>query len=186
MKDKYLFIIVMVCVLCTFGAQNTRAQKMYMDNGKLILDCGEGSGFPQSIVEKESKQKSIETDENLIDGTQNKKVYHKLEIEQSDNTAAIWATAYNTCQNKNTGGVTGWRLPTQREMQLISIFGPAINALTNNGLTTQYWVLTELKAENQYTAAWYVRSSGYSAATLKSNNSYSYRCVREIPVAANL
>lgn len=200
MKDKKIFIITIVCALCTFGAQNARAQKMYMDNNMLILDCGPNSGFPQSIVETQTgKKATINSDNNYVNGIQNKTVYQKLEIEQSDNTTGInWTNAYTACTDKNKDDVTGWRLPTQREMQLISIFGPAIKTLT--GKTNDLpacWALTELSGSgSDYSAGWYVRPDGYSAATPKTNTAaasqnISYRCVREIlvgnsPIAADL
>ena len=98
MKNKHLFIIATVCALCTFRAQDARAQKMYMDGEILILDCGSDSGFPQNIVEKQTGQKAtIQDDINLIHGTQNKTVYQKLEIETSNNSKVTWTAAYNAC-----------------------------------------------------------------------------------------
>jgi hypothetical protein len=184
MKNKHLFIIATVCALCTFGAQDARAQKMYMDGEMLILDCGSDSGFPQNIVEKQTGQKAtIQNDINLIHGSQNKTVYQKLEIETSNNSKVTWTAAYNACAGKNKDGVTVWRLPTQREMHLISIFGTSIKELTKNELAI-CWALTEQPNEG----GWYVRPDGFSAAASKAvsvtedNRDIYYRCVREIPV----
>lgn len=174
MKNKYLFIIAITYALCVFGTPKAQAQKMYMESNKLILDCTPGSGFPQGAVETTMGQK-VTAGNTGINETKNKTVYQKLEIAQSSITSTTWSNAKTACSNKGTG----WRLPTQREMQLIAMFSPAIKGLLGTDLTPNNWTLMESSSSNAY----YIDGSGYSGTTNKTANSnLNARCVREISV----
>ncbi|MCD8093458.1 MAG: DUF1566 domain-containing protein [Bacteroides sp.] len=176
MKNKYLFIIAITYALCVFGAQKAKAQKMYMENNMLILDCTESSGFPQKAVETTMGQK-VTTGYTGINETKNKTVYQKLEIAQTTIMGITWSNAKTTCSKKGAG----WRLPTQREMQLIAKFSLAITALLGEEgrVTSNNWTLMESGNDN----AFFVDGSGYSGITGKNSASINARCVREISVS---
>lgn len=197
MKIKYLFIKITACALCILGTQEAEAQKLYKEGEIIILDCGPDSGFPQTMVETQMGQKTIDNPSNsggpatnnTETGNINQTVYIKLEIAGSDEKKAgggtkfTWADAYTACTSKNTGGQTGWRLPTMREQQLIWIFKTAIKALSaglNEG-DGHYWSATE--SSNSNSACCTNMGYSYSGYRGKTNNGGDciVRCVREIP-----
>lgn len=195
MKSNYLFISIIICTLYICGTQKAVAQKVYKENNKIILDCGLDSGFPQEAVETATGQKFIEpkadamAENNDETGTINETVFYKLEIAASDLNNANWVNAYNACKSKGTtanGEI--WRLPTQKELMLMYVFRSAIAALGGTMNTSPYekdsyyWSCTELTN----TEARYVDfSGGYVYRRAKSENIH-VRCVREIPVPADL
>lgn len=71
-----------------------------------------------------------------------------------------------------------WRLPTQRELQLMWLFREGINTIySGNQLqTVKYWSATEKDATN----AWFVDfSTTPSSASATKTTSYNVRCVRD-------
>lgn len=71
-----------------------------------------------------------------------------------------------------------WRLPTQRELQLMWLFREGINAIYagNQLQTVKYWSATEKDAAN----AWFVDfSTTPSSASATKTTSYNIRCVRD-------
>ena len=92
MKIKYLFIKITACALCILGTQEAEAQKLYKEGEIIILDCGPDSGFPQTMVETQMGQKTIDNPSNsggpatnnTETGNINQTVYIKLEIAGSD------------------------------------------------------------------------------------------------------
>ena len=184
------------------------AQKMYMSSGKLILDMTEAAGMPsgvQTTVQKfpnagssyNPSDQGTAMANNTENGSINALVYAKLEIAASNvNTSAVlatgdhlmsWATAFLACKNLNVSGRTGWRLPTQRELMVMSIFKPAAEALLGaNFRDYGLWSITETDNQPQ---AWTVNfrsgtgSSSGNGATDRiaktTSNLYQARCVRE-------
>jgi hypothetical protein len=61
---------------------------------------------------------------------------------KSQSTAA-WDAAWANCQNLDHNGVTGWRLPTQKELMEAYIHGirsaVSINWITQASLNSWYW-----------------------------------------------
>lgn len=198
-RTKYLFNAIAMYALCIFGIQEARAQMVYATNDNVvILDCGPDSGFPQGAVSSSKGQKTIQNPSNSgsnssnnTDGTINQAVYIKLQIANANekgtdgkDITANWATAYTTCTAKNTNGESGWRLPTQRESQLIWIFKTALESYSFfTSFTGDYWTGTESTTSDY---SWYIcikdndNNDGYSPDnTLKSTQKY-IRCVKEL------
>ncbi len=92
-----------------------------------------------------------------------------------------WATAFNYCRSANYNG-TGWRLPTQRELQLMRIFRPALEDLIVNNLggvafaVENYWTATEVNT----TTAWAVHLDTSLTNSAPKTSGYHARCVRDM------
>lgn len=190
-------MLVMVFAGLMFPA-GLMAQKVYKDAGnRVILDLTAAAGMPAKAVTNTAK-KWTDTPSNTTGpmtdngekGSINATVFQKLEIAPhcltGDGTIGsaggvfTWADAFNYCKNVNHNG-TGWRLPTQRELQLMYIFRPALESvLTGIGGTVfsaaYYWSATEFTA---YYARYVSFSTGVTSATYKSDT-YRVRCVREV------
>lgn len=94
----------------------------------------------------------------------------KFEVYSSDNaTSGAWADAAGKCPS-------GWRLPTQRELILISVMKDQFSGIT--GLASaSYWSATEYST----TSAWYFGfSTNYTNYATKTNTAYYVRCVRDL------
>lgn len=175
------------------------SQKVYKDGNKVILDLSVASGMPAGAVTNQSKYTGFRPSDNAlgenngISGSINATVFQKLEVAPNDlntagemnNTGTLimnWVTAFDGCKNSNYAG-GDWRLPTQRELQLIYIFKPAIEQIfAEASISTvfssmyYYWSSTEQNALN----SWGVRlSDGYALNNPKANTS-RVRCVREL------
>lgn len=76
---------------------------------------------------------------------------------------------------------TGWRLPTQRELQLMWLLRDAIDQAflprypVRNKLTGTYWSSTEEGA----TTAWYFNFNGPASTKAAKTTQYKVRCVRD-------
>lgn len=189
---KRLVLMVLVAGLLT--PAGLYAQKVYKDGSdKVILDF---EGLPKGAVTEVKKYTTDDTatdNDWLVDEAyskaQNKEVYRKLEIapydmnnkgeivETSLNSFTMdWATAYNGCKNSGYDG-SGWRLPTQRELQFMWIFKDGLEDNAAQFDAEYYWSATE----NATRYAWFVSfGSGYTFNYTKSLGSYRVRCVREV------
>nr|WP_099465362.1 DUF1566 domain-containing protein [Parabacteroides provencensis] len=122
-------------------------------------------------------------------GTWNAKMSTRYQVmrdkltNSSGGTSMTWADAWNACKAySGEGGTAGqWRLPTQRELQMIWVLHPQLigkgGFTTNNDYT---WTATEGsdgKAGNAWTVSLYSGSTNRSFS--KTNNLY-VRCVRDI------
>lgn len=117
-------------------------------------------------------------DEN---GVWNAKMSIKYQVMRADrSTGTDRASAWALCKSYNgEGGGTGqWRLPTQRELEMIWILHPQLigkgsfTALSTN----YYWAATEYTA----TSAWIVSfNNGYVGSNSKTSSLY-VRCVRDL------
>lgn len=177
------------------------AQKVYIDGTSVILDLSVAAGMPAGVVTTTGKtwtgtpanSGSYLTD-NLHDEAINATVYYKLEVAPHDmnNVATIgtsgtftmdWVTAFNGCQSATYDG-GGWRLPTQRELQIMYIFMPALNNLFGEPSVSGtafssavYWSSSEFNAPY----SWYVDFSRGLTTYLSKTYSSRVRCVRELP-----
>lgn len=186
MKRKIRTTLI-VLLLAMAAVAPGYAQKVYKEGGAVILDFGPGSGFPQEAVETVKGKKTAAgtpsnstgpMTDNSESGTINATVYRKLEIAPADESSPIaWAAAYTLCQ---TSRGAGWRLPTQRELQAIYIFMPAIESLLggsgNFRANTEYWSATE---DENSSSAWDWHTENGIASLYKSSSGY-VRCVREL------
>lgn len=194
---KRILLLVMFAGL--MASAGCFAQKVYKDGNKVILDLSVASGMPAGVVTDQSKYMGFTPSGNAlganngISGSINATVFQKLEVAPNDLNAAgaisstgtmtmNWVTAFNGCKGLNYNGGGGWRLPTQRELQLIYIFKPAIEqifaeaSISTAFFDAYYWSSTEQNASN----SWAVRlSDGYALNNPKANTS-RVRCVREL------
>ncbi len=174
------------------------AQKVYKDGNKVILDLSVASGMPAEVVTNQPKYTAFTPKADALgannghDGSINATVFQKLEVAPKDmnkagamdNTGGSmdWVTAFNGCKNLSYNG-EGWRLPTQRELQLIYIFKPAIedifDEIDETPFTNKYyWSSTEY--ENGATNSWVVRFADGSTSYTTKTGSHYVRCVREV------
>jgi hypothetical protein len=211
---KKIVMIVFTGLLISAGLQ---AQKVSIENGKVILDLTEG--MPAGAITSDSKTVMFN---NLIaqhgapsstsalwrsenqEGTTvqtkgeiNKRIFEKLEVAPKDmNNAGViggtgtmtmnWVEAFNGCINSDYDS-GGWRLPTQRELQMMWIFNDALTialpkvSLSPSGTgialsSANYRSATEYDASS----AWNVTFGfGYTNSSLKPNTD-RVRCVREV------
>jgi hypothetical protein len=182
---KKIVMILFAGLLVSAGLQ---AQKVCIENGKVILDLTEAAGMPAGAITNVSKT-ALYADatpsntagpltNNTTTGTINEKVFQKLEIAPSDLGEMNWADAMAGCKNKGQG----WRLPAQRELLLMWIFIEAlVEALpeVDGGATLSpvlYWGATE----SDVSAAWSMNfDTGVTLLSLKKNECL-VRCVREV------
>lgn len=168
-----------------------QAQEVYKDGTRAILDltvdmpAGAITAVKKTWTGTPSNTAGPLTN-NTETGTINATVYRKLEIAPQDLNASgalsasggtmTWVNAFTYCRNLNYNG-TGWRLPTQRELQLIYIFKPALESITGTAFSaTNYWSATESNAS----AAWCVTFVTCLTLTGSKTASLHARCVREL------
>lgn len=97
----------------------------------------------------------------------------RFEVANSNETATMtWANAKAICNAKGAG----WRLPTQKELQLMWILNDLIKAVGGNQLiNTVYWSNTLYSS--LVTSSWGVELK--KTDPYDQNSRYSARCVRE-------
>lgn len=131
---KKILLIAILSILPLWG----HAQSVYKtEDGKVFLDCSPTSRMPQGAVTTVSKVSDGQTE------AEHKQVYQKLEVATTDLIYVTWDWAYSECKGL-AGGTNKWRLPTQRELQLLYLFR---NAFASLGAAFQmdgsvYWSLT--------------------------------------------
>ena len=114
-------------------------------------------------------------------GTWNAKMSIKYQVMRANlGSTTDWTSAWNACKAySGEGGAAGtWRLPTQRELQMIWILHPQ---LIGKGSFTAfdasyYWSSTETNA----TYAWNVNFSNGYVGTFSKTDAYRVRCVRDL------
>jgi hypothetical protein len=184
---KKIFMILFAGLLVSAGLQ---AQEVYIKDGKVILDLTEAAGMPAGAVTDVSKTNlyanaapsntGAPITDNDTNGKINAKVFQKLEIAPSDLEPMTWADAFNACKNKGEG----WRLPTQRELQLMWILKEALKEAFShpdvngsNFLSGSYGSGTE---DSNFYACCVSFKDGMSVNYDKSSDSRNLRCVREV------
>ena len=103
-----------------------------------------------------------------------------LEFSKSSGTTLTWPEAVLHCNSLTHNGKSGWRLPTQKELQQAYIHGirSAAGANFSTTLSTVHWSSTTDASD--YSKAWYVvpatgktvndpKKSGYTALCVRSN-----------------
>jgi hypothetical protein len=208
---KKIVMIVFAGLLVSAGLH---AQKVCIENGKVILDLREAAGMPTDVVTNVSKTARFKElmnpvlgvgapleevlwhidnqESSSVKGEINATVFEKLEVAPKDmNKAGViggtapmtmdWPTAFNGCIN-STYDNGGWRLPTQRELQMIWIFNDALTialpAVSGAALlSVGYRSATEFTASS----AWYV-DFGIGNTNHLNDKTFPYlvRCVREV------
>jgi hypothetical protein len=204
---KKIVIIVFAGLLVSAGLQ---AQKVRIENGKVILDLTEAAGMPAGAITNVSKTAIydnitvsntvltvINGHSNNTDGDINEKVFQKLEVAPKDmNNAGViggggtmtmnWVVAFNGCINSDYDN-GGWRLPTQRELMLILIFRDVLsdNALpvvSGDALLFSPPSDSLYKSATEFDAstAWYMSVFLGIVSYQSKTNTCRVRCVREL------
>ena len=205
MKRKLLIVLLAGLLIPTEGT----AQKVYKDaSNRVVLDSSETGvniGLPAAAVTSTKKYPNgsygtvsntvllfgTGSTINSVTGSINATVYQKLEVAPmsmgSNTTPTLstasatmnWTTAFTRCKNLNYNGGTGWRLPTQRELQLLYIFNTAFDSFfgTSGFNSNTYWSATENSETNVRIVNF--GNGGQTSVSLKTNSNYA-RCVREL------
>lgn len=184
MKRIYLWF---VCIGLLFPLSGY-GQKVYKEGSAFVLNLSEAAGMPagaQTSVHKYTGNYTASNTEYLVNqnlsDSENKQVYYKLQVSEDmlyggDATSMDWAIAYEICKTKLDND---WRLPTQRELQLIYIFrNTFMNKLGMKEFGLQsYWSITE----NTSSKAWIVDfTNGETNVKDKDYGFGKVRCVREM------
>lgn len=115
-------------------------------------------------------------------GEWNAKMSVKFQIMRTDrSTGTDWANAWALCKSysSESGSAGQWRLPTQRELQMIWILHPQL--IGKEGFSafsaSYYWSAMEYNAND----AWIVDFSKGGVGNFSKANTYWVRCVRDLP-----
>ena len=185
---------ILVLFVLGYISMNGYAQKVYKKDNKVYLECTVATGMPAGSITTTAKCVDGAASNSTFRGgsslniyaEENDKIFEKLEIDMSDMAkpgepttfTMDWVTAYDVCKAKNTSGVTGWRLPTQRELMLMYIFRVPLGSMTNNFFDSDYYWSSSEKYGN---TSWNILfSAGNTGTNDKSGKSYRVRCVREV------
>ena len=187
---------LLLIVFASFVAADSYAQRVYEDNGKVIMDA---SLIPNKPVPKARDTDGTMTEkgtnklDNLSSDVSNEKVFRKFEIRKEDASANPmpadqgWLAAIHFCRDLTEDG-GGWRLPTGRELVLmllfknslhkIASFQPFIVDVDND---PYYWSATEPNNRLDIDAV-QIKSVGTpdSHVVWKSFKNGRVRCIRDI------
>ncbi|WP_455638368.1 Lcl domain-containing protein [Parabacteroides sp.] len=197
-KLQYIYktgICLWILILC--GSGSLSAQVATTVNGYPVIDLTALKPLGCILSSSEAAARTVEingktatTDQFLdradgaisgTDGKWNEKMSSRIQVMRNNYSAGYtWVNAYEKCKTyEGEGGAAGeWRLPTQREQQIIKILHPQLvgkggfTAYLNN---STYWTATEFTTGN----AWYVGISGSTAPMAKANTGVA-RCVRDL------
>lgn len=186
-KIKILLTAITVAIISTVSVD---AQKVKVENGKAIIDA---SGLPNTNMVKKARTTNatnsttvpVDDINDLASKKSNETLYQKFEVSKTDNSTSInWMDGVNTACSGTINGTTGWRLPTQRELQLIWILHSRLKALDPSIFTplslNYYWSATLVEGNRYY--SYYLRTINnlfMSSSNPKTNN-YYVRCIREL------
>jgi hypothetical protein len=193
-RNLTLALFVAGCLMTV----NCYAQKVIVEGNKVIVDASalrnittenKATGTDGTTWVKGSNNAS-----NIGSQVSNEKVYYKFEVSKVDNTndksnnlgGLNWVDAVNLCKDLNLDG-TGWRLPTQRELQLIHILRWDLEARTQEGFTEfganyvrEYWSATEY-SESVAAVLYFETSITHLYSHFSGKNStHKVRCIREL------
>lgn len=169
---KKIILMTLLCVL-TIGSY---AQRVYKEGNSFIIEC---KGMPATSYTKLAKPSTLTATVNGITGINsaaaNQTVAYKFEVQiRNQNDASTRDDAIQSCSWRGPG----WRLPTQRELQLIWTMREALEKLDNFAPFDKkdYWSATD--CFSGYGIAVFF-NTGY---TSMRNSSYTspMRCIREI------
>lgn len=193
-RNLTLALFVAGCLMTV----NCYAQKVIVEGNKVIVDA---SALRNITTDKKAAGtdgatwvKGSNNASNIGSQVSNEKVYYKFEVSKVDNTndksdewgGLNWVDAVNLCKDLNLDG-TGWRLPTQRELQLIHILRWELEARAQEGFTEfapsfgdSYWSATEY-SEGYAAGLYFETSITHLYSHIKGKNStYKVRCIREL------
>lgn len=221
---KRILLFLMIGFIVPVG---TSAQRVYLQGGKIILEMSAESEMPSGAQTTSPKTWVGIPDNtsttpamtgNLPGEKLNSTVYYKLQVAGGDITSDEkmhldirytserqafekigmgWADAFNACKNTTYDG-GGWRLPTQKELQMMWIFKEAIEDIMFNDLgyvdtyyslgvyiqyhfsDTDYWSATENVTPTGVVSAYSVNFTTGAGPASDKTSTYRARCVREL------
>ena len=171
---KKIILMTLLCVL----AIGSYAQRVYKEGDSFIIEC---KGMPEASYTKLAKPSTLTATVNGIKGINsaaaNQTVAYKFEVQiRNHNDASTRDDAIKKCDWKGPG----WRLPTQRELQLIWTMREGLEKFEDFTpfAKKDYWSATD--CFSGYGIAVFF-NTGYTS--MRSTASYStspIRCIREI------
>lgn len=188
MKRNLTLTLFVAGCLMTVGCY---AQKVIVKDNKVIIDASALRNI--TTVKKAAGTdgttwtKGTNNASNIGSQVSNEKVYYKFEVSKVDNTndksdyldRVEWVGAVNLCKDLNLDG-TGWRLPTQRELQLIYILRQEVHAQIGfQKLESFYWSATE--SESSEREAWLLINELLYSYAHSKHQPHRVRCIRELP-----
>lgn len=193
-RNLTLALFVAGCLMTV----NCYAQKVIVEGNKVIVDA---SALRNMTTEKKATGtdgtawvKGSNNASNIGSQVSNEKVYYKFEVSKVDNTndksdywgGLDWVDAVNLCKDLNLDG-TGWRLPTQRELQLIHILRWELEARAQEGFTEfapgtprSYWSATEYSESSAAVLSFETSITLLYSSFSGKSGKLSVRCIREL------
>lgn len=164
----YILLLGIVLLPATLSAQ-----QLYEEDGMIILNLTTTSGMPAGAITNLTKG-TTEADLSTVEA--NTRVFNKLEIAPKDLDYKNWEDSFGACSSHKVDDRAGWRMPTQRELQLISIFKDGIEDITGIRANYACWSATKANDKNAFEVD---ISTGHTGIHTFST-AYRIRCVREI------
>ncbi len=169
---KKIILITLLCVLTI----SSYAQRVYKEGDSFIIEC---KGMPEASYTKQEKPSTLTATVNGVKGinsaTANQTVAYKFEVQiRNHNDASTRDDAIKKCDWKGPG----WRLPTQRELQLIWTMREGLEKLDNFTPFDKkgYWSATDYYSGNGITVYF---NTGFSG-TFSTSFTMPMRCIKEI------
>lgn len=159
--------------LAAISATSAYAQKVEaaLVDGNPVINC---EGMPAGAYTTTSKGNAEAT---LKTPEANATVYKRFAVSKADNsTSSTWFNAFTVC----SGLGAGWRLPTQRELQLIWILHNELKKANgfNPFIANSYWSATEDSSFSD--GSWNVSFLNGNTSTSYKNYDIRVRCLREL------
>jgi hypothetical protein len=148
-----------------------------IDNEK-IPDSGQTASYTAIFGEDNDYTFHTLSYSNNGDGTVTDNVTGLMWQRQDDDNTYNFADATSYCSILNLGDYSDWRLPTVKELIIISDFGtinPSINSVFTYTNTSFYWSSTSISANNKFFVVFQNPSANPS---MYATDSYFVRCVR--------
>ncbi|SEF48466.1 Lcl C-terminal domain-containing protein [Parabacteroides chinchillae] len=192
-----LKIVTLACLIGWLGLTEAKAQTVTVVGGYPVIDLTALSplGCTLTLSEANSRREAMHacapSNSTLLtvgsavsreNGTWNAKMSTRYQVMRNDlGTTKNWTDAWNACKAySGEGGTAGqWRLPTQRELQMIWVLYPQ---LIGKGSVSSfdaylYWSSTEYNAS----IAWYVHFGlGGTYNGYGKTIALRVRCVRDL------
>jgi hypothetical protein len=167
-------LFIVGCLMIT----DSYAQKVIVEGNRVIIDA---SGLRNTTKVKKATgtngtNETLGTNNagNIGSKVSNEKVYYKFEVTTHNVGSNVpWINAVYACQSFGAG----WRLPTQREWQLMRILESELKAsgVVFASFSYQNWTATEIDAGNSWTV------SSNIATIQESKKSKRYvRCIKDL------
>jgi hypothetical protein len=133
-------------VRCVRSRNESTLSMVSNTSGFATIDFTTSGTMPANSYTSTSKNTTASAADAHENNTANQTLYKKLRIANADADAnpVNWTDAVNRCQNYNGSGYSsGWRLPTQRELQAIWLLQSEPNFTPTNTFSAYYyWTAT--------------------------------------------